>query len=82
MDPLTGTKKACSHMRTCALFPKFGMKAALKVWQTYYCEGQFASCARYRLALEGRPVPDTLLPNGKELAPQLLPWLGLRPREA
>jgi hypothetical protein len=82
MERPTGAKKACSHLANCELFPKFAMKAALKVWQVYYCEGQFESCARYKLALEARPVPQTLLPNGKELAPQLIPWLGLRAREA
>jgi len=81
-DQPAAPKKSCSHVSSCELFPKFAMKAALKVWQTYYCEAQFESCARYKLALEGRPVPQTLLPNGKELAAQLIPWLGLKAREA
>jgi len=80
-DRPAAAKKTCSHLDTCELFPKFAMKAALKVWQSCYCEGQFESCARYKLALQGRPVAQSLLPNGKELAPMLLPWLGMNARE-
>ncbi len=57
----------CSHLRSCELFPKFALRASLRVWQTFYCEGKFEECARYRLAQEGtRPSPN-LLPNGREL---------------
>jgi hypothetical protein len=65
-------KRSCSHVSTCELFPKFALKGALKVWQTFYCEGNFESCARYRMALTGRPVPSKLLPNGRELDLTLL----------
>ncbi len=59
--------KACSHIPGCELFPKFGLRGSLKVWQTFYCQGAFERCARYRLALAGGPVPPNLLPNGHEL---------------
>lgn len=59
-------------MPTCELFPKFGLKGSLKVWQTFYCLGSFADCARYRLALRGGHAPPNLLPNGKELDLELL----------
>ena len=49
------------------LFPKFKKRPSLGVWQTFYCHGRFTTCARYRLSLEGKPVPPSLLPNGKEL---------------
>ncbi len=62
----------CPHVSSCELFPKFGLKGSLKVWQTFYCLGSFEACARYRLALEGRPAPPNLLPNGKELDLKLL----------
>jgi hypothetical protein len=62
----------CSHVPSCDLFPKFGIRSALRVWQTFYCEAEFEQCARYRLTAEGRPVPPTLLPNGKELDPRIL----------
>ncbi len=57
----------CPHIPTCELFPRFGLQSSLKVWKTYYCEGRYEPCARYVRALEGKPVPITLLPNGKEL---------------
>jgi hypothetical protein len=72
------TAKRCSHVVGCELFPKFSTQGALRVWQTYYCEAQFESCARFKLAAAGRPVPQGLLPNGKMLDAQLIPWLGLR----
>jgi len=61
------TNRSCSHVSTCGLFPKFSLRASLRVWQTYYCESAFETCARYLRSLEGRPVPPNLLPNGKEL---------------
>ncbi len=58
---------ACSHTKNCELFPQFALNPALKVWQTHYCEGEFAQCARYQLSLEGKTIPLNLLPNGKRV---------------
>jgi hypothetical protein len=44
------------------------MKEALRVWQSFYCDGEFRRCERYKLALTGESVPDKLLPNGRLLA--------------
>ena len=41
------------------------MKEALRVWQSFYCEGVFARCERYKLAAAGETIPDRLLPNGR-----------------
>jgi hypothetical protein len=41
------------------------MREALRVWQSFYCEGAFARCERYKLAVAGRAIPDKLLPNGR-----------------
>jgi hypothetical protein len=41
------------------------MKEALRVWQSFYCEGSFLRCERFKLASAGVPVPETLLPNGR-----------------
>lgn len=60
-------RRLCSHVPSCELFPRFGLQGALKVWRTFYCEGNFESCARFRLASSGRPVPPNLLPNGRQL---------------
>jgi len=43
------------------------MTAALRVWQSFYCEGCFSRCERYKLATSGRAVPERLLPNGRLL---------------
>lgn len=58
---------ACSHTGNCSLFPMISVNSALKVWRTFYCEGKWHECARYKLSLEGKPVPPNLLPNGKLL---------------
>ncbi|BDG01194.1 hypothetical protein [Anaeromyxobacter oryzae] len=60
-------QRQCSHVSTCELFPKFGLRGSLRVWQVFYCLGNFEGCARYRLSCEGRAVPASLLPNGREL---------------
>ncbi len=43
------------------------MKAALGVWQSFYCESGFERCERYKLANAGVEVPPRLLPNGRLL---------------
>ncbi|TDY02452.1 ankyrin repeat domain-containing protein [Thiohalophilus thiocyanatoxydans] len=55
----------CSHATNCQLYAQFAADASLKLWKQHYCENVFDQCARYQLAMEGRPVPLTLLPNGK-----------------
>jgi hypothetical protein len=57
----------CPHTDSCALFPLFTRQAFLKVWQTTYCEADFARCIRYQRSLAGLSISNTLLPNGKEL---------------
>lgn len=58
---------ACSHIPTCELFPMISVNSALKVWRTFYCEGKYHECSRYKLSLEGKSVPANLLPNGRSL---------------
>lgn len=58
---------ACPVQATCTLHKRIGMSAALRVWQSFYCEGAFARCERYKLATSGRDVPERLLPNGRLL---------------
>ncbi len=67
----------CPHITGCALFPRFKSTPVLNVWQTYYCCARFESCVRFKLAAQGRPVPVTLLPNGKEMAAELRPIVGV-----
>lgn len=58
---------ACERVATCSLFAQFAMRSSLDVWKTYYCEGDFARCERWKLVKAGRPVPLNLLPNGRML---------------
>lgn len=58
---------SCSHISNCALYPQISLSSALKIWQVFYCEGDFSKCSRYQASVAGKPVPDTLLPNGKNL---------------
>lgn len=55
----------CPKLLDCGLHRSISMKEALRVWQTFYCEGSFARCERYKLASAGLPVPESLLPNGR-----------------
>ncbi len=41
------------------------MKEALRVWQSFYCDGAFRRCERYKLTCAGVGVPEKLLPNGR-----------------
>lgn len=56
---------ACSHRADCPLFPN--LKSSLSGWRTHYCDTEDAwlNCARYTRSLAGKPVPISLLPNGK-----------------
>lgn len=58
---------ACSHTTTCPLFPLISVNSALKVWKTFYCEGNYNNCARFNMSRGGKSVPANLLPNGKSL---------------
>jgi hypothetical protein len=41
------------------------MREALRVWQSFYCEGMHGRCERFKLAEAGSDVPSRLLPNGR-----------------
>ncbi|MDH5446716.1 MAG: ankyrin repeat domain-containing protein [Gammaproteobacteria bacterium] len=58
---------SCSHTKDCQLYPQFAADPSLKLWQQHYCESNFEACARYQIALSGKQIPLTLLPNGKLL---------------
>jgi hypothetical protein len=60
----------CPHTERCAIRQSIGMKAALGVWQSFYCEGGFQRCERFKLATAGLEVPARLLPNGRLLEGQ------------
>ncbi|HKK13728.1 MAG TPA: ankyrin repeat domain-containing protein [Gammaproteobacteria bacterium] len=58
---------ACSHVENCELFVQFALNPALEVWKMHYCQGHFQECIRFKRSTAGKPVPLTLLPNGKLL---------------
>ncbi|MHB8623516.1 MAG: ACT domain-containing protein [Sulfuricaulis sp.] len=58
---------ACTHKDSCALFPVISLSSALKIWQTFYCDGKYETCLRFQRSLKGEKVPPNLLPNGKAL---------------
>ncbi len=60
----------CPHLERCSLRQSIGMRAALGVWQSFYCEGSFERCERFKLAGAGLDVPARLLPNGRLLQGQ------------
>ena len=65
---------SCPHIPSCALSRNVSMVEALRVWQSFYCEGTHARCERYKLAASGGEVPPRLLPNGRLVdAPDLPP---------
>lgn len=57
----------CDRMTSCELFPAITKPGFLRVWQINYCEADFERCERLKLSRSGRPVPPTMLPNGKSL---------------
>ena len=58
---------SCTHCDNCQLYAQLAMEPALRLWKQKYCEEIFDECARFKLAMDGKPVPLTLLPNGKKL---------------
>jgi hypothetical protein len=56
---------SCPHKSDCGLHQNISMKEALRVWQSFYCEGSFSRCERFKLATAGMSVPIRLLPNGR-----------------
>ena len=62
----------CPHIQTCELFPELTVNSALKVWQVFYCEGDYSQCVRFQNSSRGTVVPITLLPNGKTMDQRIL----------
>lgn len=58
---------SCSHKDSCSLFPIITLSSALKIWQTFYCDGKHETCLRFQRSNKGERVPPNLLPNGKTL---------------
>lgn len=61
---------ACPHKTRCGLQRSIPGREALRVWESFYCEGAFLRCERYKLVLLGGGAPDGLLPNGRIVEPR------------
>ena len=59
--------EGCPYKESCELFPLFTTEKLLGFWKAMYCFAGYERCARYKLSLEAKPMPLTLLPNGKHL---------------
>ncbi|NMB75228.1 MAG: hypothetical protein GYA21_08865 [Myxococcales bacterium] len=59
--------KQCPHAADCPLFAAFQVRAFLRIWQMNYCDATFERCVRYQRIVEGKEVPLSLMPNGKQL---------------
>lgn len=57
--------RSCPLAASCGL-PAALTRVALLLWQRAYCDraGGFETCARFRTASIGQPVPEELLPSG------------------
>ena len=58
---------SCPRATSCPLFEQFSLKSSLRVWQSFYCEGDYGRCDRWKLAASSGAVPVNLLPNGRSL---------------
>jgi hypothetical protein len=56
---------SCPRLATCHLASGIQMPQALRVWQSFYCDGIYRRCERFKLAEAGSEVPLRLLPNGR-----------------
>jgi hypothetical protein len=63
----------CPHVASCELYQTFNLRGSAGIWNALYCRAGFERCARYKLAVEGRPIP-AMLPNGKELGDATGAW--------
>jgi len=55
----------CPRYSTCQFANVVSMREALRVWQSFYCDGMYRRCERFKLAEAGSDVPSRLLPNGR-----------------
>ena len=60
-------RPTCPKMEKCPLFPQFTQRSVLRVFQNHFCRGEYARCARYKLAAQGKMPHPCLLPDGDML---------------
>jgi hypothetical protein len=58
---------SCPNATTCELQTTLSMVAALRIWQSLYCDADWERCERRRCLEAGSPMPPKLLPDGRVL---------------
>jgi len=59
---------ACTFLSKCPVWSKFQTNSKF-FWIKQYCEGpKQEHCARRKLAMESKNVPENMLPNGDTLS--------------
>jgi hypothetical protein len=58
---------SCPNSTTCSLQDTLSMVAALRIWQSLYCDADWQRCERRRCMEAGAPIPTNLLPDGRVL---------------
>ncbi len=56
---------SCPRYSRCNLPGCLSMEAALRIWQSLYCEAAWERCARRRRLEAGEDVPARMLPDGR-----------------
>ncbi len=55
----------CPRYASCDLPAGLSMTAALRIWQSLYCEAAWERCERRRRLEAGESVPANFLPDGR-----------------
>lgn len=58
----------CENTAKCPIYQYFRTEALKNYYIRNYCEGDASNCLRKQMKAEGKEMPDTLLPDGKELS--------------
>lgn len=54
----------CQYKPKCPMFARFSLDATKRFYAMQYCQADYQKCARYKLRVNGVPVPEGLLPDG------------------
>jgi len=58
----------CERSQGCPIYNYFRTDALKNYYIRSYCDGNYDLCERLKLRKAGKPIPDSLLPDGKELS--------------
>ncbi len=58
---------SCPRYSNCNLPTGLAMEAALRIWQSLYCEAAWERCVRRQRLDTGEAVPCNMLPDGRML---------------